>query len=273
MITETKIDDSFPIGNFLIGGFSKPYKLDCDSLVGGILLYFREDIPANLIEIETKRIEGIYVEINLRNDKWLINCLYNPHKNMIGNHLRALSEKLDIYSTSYDNFFILGDFNINIEEQHIKGFCDNYSLKSLIRQPTSYKSPSNPSCIDLILTKSTQKFQSTCVLETGPTKIIKSNPDIFSDFLYVSINNSIKSSLFPSCLKTADITPIYKKGKKDLKDNYRPVSIYRFYQSCMKKACSSKYPNFSKIFSQKNNVDSGKATAFSNAREMKNICR
>ena len=36
MITETKIDDSFPIGNFLIGGFSKPYKLDCDSLVGGV---------------------------------------------------------------------------------------------------------------------------------------------------------------------------------------------------------------------------------------------
>ena len=251
MITETKIDDSFPIGNFLIGGFSKPYKLDCDSLVGGILLYFREDIPANLIEIETKRIEGIYVEINLRNDKWLINCLYNPHKNMIGNHLRALSEKLDIYSTSYDNFFILGDFNINIEEQHIKGFCDNYSLKSLIRQPTSYKSPSNPSCIDLILTKSTQKFQSTCVLETGPTKIIKSNPDIFSDFLYVSINNSIKSSLFPSCLKTADITPIYKKGKKDLKDSYRPVSILpvlsKLYERSMFKQISEFFEN---IFSK-----------------------
>ena len=58
-----------------------------------------------------------------------------------------------------------------------------------------------------------------------PTKIIKSNSDIFSYFLYVSINSSIKSSLFPSCLKMADITPIYKKGKRDLKDNYRSVSI------------------------------------------------
>ena len=104
MISETKIDDGFPLGNFLIGGFSKPYRLDRDSLGGCILLYVREDIPTNLTEVETKPIEGFYVEINLRNDKWLINCSYNPHKNMIGNHPRALSEKLDLYSTSYDNF-------------------------------------------------------------------------------------------------------------------------------------------------------------------------
>ena len=121
------------------------------------MLYVREDIPKNITEVETKPIEGFYVAINLGNDKWLISCLGNdkwlitcscsPHKNMIGNHLRALSEKLDIYSTSYDNFISLGDFNIEMEEQQIKDFCDNYSLKSLIRQPTCYKSPSNPTCI------------------------------------------------------------------------------------------------------------------------------
>ena len=81
-------------------------------LGGGILLYVREDILTNLIEVETKPIEGFFVEINMRNDKWLINCSYNPHKNMIGNHLCALSKKLDLYSTSYDNFIISGDFNI-----------------------------------------------------------------------------------------------------------------------------------------------------------------
>ena len=32
----------------------------------------------------------------------------------------------------------------------------------------------------------------------------------------------------------------------------------------MKEACSSKYPNFLKIFSQKINVDSGKATGHNN---------
>ena len=70
MISETKIYGSFPLGNFLIDGFSKPYRLDCDLLGGGILLYVREGIPINLLEVETKPIESFYVEINLRNDKW-----------------------------------------------------------------------------------------------------------------------------------------------------------------------------------------------------------
>ena len=58
-----------------------------------------------------------------------------------------------------------------------------------------------------------------------PTKIIKGNADIFADYLCSSINDSIKSSTFPSCSKVADVTPIYKKGRKYMKENYRPVSI------------------------------------------------
>ena len=84
-----------------------------------------------------------------------------------------------------------------------------------------------------------------------PTKIIKSNSDIFSDFQYKSINSSIKSSLFLSCLKTADIMPIYKKGKRDLKDNYRPVSILpvlsKLYERSMFKQISEFFEN---IFSK-----------------------
>ena len=44
------------------------------------------------------------------------------------------------------------------------------------------------------------------------SKIIYNNLDIFNNFLCVSINSSIKYSLLSSYLKTADITPIYKKG-------------------------------------------------------------
>ena len=58
--------------------------------------------------------------------------------------------------------------------------------------------------------------------------------------------------MFPSCLKTADMTPVYKKGKKDLKDNHRPVSILpvlsKLYERSMFKQISELFENiFSKI--------------------------
>ena len=58
-----------------------------------------------------------------------------------------------------------------------------------------------------------------------PTKIIKENLDIFSNFICESISNSIKSSIIPSCSKHADVTPLHKKCNKNSKENYRPVSI------------------------------------------------
>ena len=47
---------------------------------------------------------------------------------------------------------ILGNFNVETDDQNMKTFCDSYSLKSLIIQPTCYKTPSYPKFIDLILT-------------------------------------------------------------------------------------------------------------------------
>ena len=58
-----------------------------------------------------------------------------------------------------------------------------------------------------------------------PTKIIKENAEIFTDIIHPCFNHCIETGTFPNCLKNADITPIHKRGSKNLKDNYRPVSI------------------------------------------------
>ena len=92
MIRERKIDESFPVGNFLLPEFSVPYRSDHDSKGGGILLYAREDIPSNLLSIENKLIEGFYIELNFHKNKWLVNCSYNPHKSSTDNRLLALSD-------------------------------------------------------------------------------------------------------------------------------------------------------------------------------------
>ena len=98
MVSETKIDDSFPTDNFVIDGYSTPYRLDRNSNGGEISLYIREDIRSYVNATEKKPVESFYVKLNLRNEKYLINCSYNPQKASISNHLVTLEKFLDLHS-------------------------------------------------------------------------------------------------------------------------------------------------------------------------------
>ena len=77
-------------------GFIAPYRSDRDSNGGAIILHKREDITSNLLATDKEPIESLYVELNLRNEQYLINYSYNPHKTMKKNHLAILSNFLDV---------------------------------------------------------------------------------------------------------------------------------------------------------------------------------
>ena len=66
MISETKIDEGFPLDEFKINGVNALSRLDRNSNDGGVMLFVREDIPAKLIAFETPPVEGLYVELKLR---------------------------------------------------------------------------------------------------------------------------------------------------------------------------------------------------------------
>ena len=58
-----------------------------------------------------------------------------------------------------------------------------------------------------------------CKGHDTPVKLIKSNKDLFSHFIYHNFNNSFFSSNFPSNLKAADILPTHKnKDKSDIEN-------------------------------------------------------
>ena len=46
-------------------------------------------------------------------------------------------------------------------------FCELYGLDNLIKKPTCYKNPVNPSSIDVILTNKIEMFQNSMAIETG----------------------------------------------------------------------------------------------------------
>ena len=167
LISETKLDDSFPSSQFSIAGFSQPIRMDRNEYGGGIMLYLREDIPFKEIKSDMDNVEGIFVEINLRKNKWLLFGSYNPQKSNGLKILESLGNNLNRFMSQYDNLLLLGDFNMEPQENILMGFCECYNLKNLVKEPTCFKNPRNPSCIDLILTNRRTMFQNTSVIETG----------------------------------------------------------------------------------------------------------
>ena len=84
LISETKLDASFPSSQFIRDGFTPPYRLDRTQHGGGIMLFIREGIPSKLLNADNFfEIENLLVEINRRSKKWLISGSYNLHLNSI----------------------------------------------------------------------------------------------------------------------------------------------------------------------------------------------
>ena len=113
------------------------------------------------------KLQSNFVEIALRYGCSLVNlshvfrtpldgcfCWSVANRENIENHLRTLSKSMALYSSSYENLMIMGDFNVCMEEISMSGFCDTFGLKSLTKDATWYQNLENPSSIDLILTNS-----------------------------------------------------------------------------------------------------------------------
>ena len=172
MISETKVDDSFPDGQVFIDGFGAPFRLDRNRNGGGIMLFFRNDNPAKVVSTDDRPIESFYVELNFRNKKWLLNCSYSPKHSGIESHLDSLSKSIDSLSSKYDNFILKINFiNSCMKDSSMRTFGEIYKLRNL--EPTCFKNPESPTCIDLILTNKPLSFNNTCLIETGLSDFYK----------------------------------------------------------------------------------------------------
>jgi len=183
MVSETKIDDSFPLTQFEIEGYIQ-YRRDRDSQGGGIIIYIREEIPSREIELQSnpEDLETLFIEINIRKTKWLLIAGYNPKKENISYFLNHVGVEIDKLLVNYGNIFMLGDLNSTILERPMINFCETYNLRNLIKEPTCYKNPNNPSSIDVMLTNMSKSFQSSTTLETGLSDFHKMTITVLKTF-------------------------------------------------------------------------------------------
>ena len=64
----------------------------------------------------------------------------------------------------YENFVLLGDFNMSSENPNLKNFMYSFDLDSVIDSPTCYKSI-NPFCINLVLANKKNHFMNSTTCE------------------------------------------------------------------------------------------------------------
>ena len=61
-------------------------------------------------------------------------------------------------------------------------FCDIYSSKNLMKEPTCFKNLANPKCIDLMLINRHRSFLTLCVIETGLSNFHKMTVAVVRSF-------------------------------------------------------------------------------------------
>ena len=84
-----------------------------------------------------------------------------------------------------------------------------------------------------------------------PVKVLRENAEFFAAQICDQFNEAICSSKFPATFKFANVTPVFKEGIRNLKDNYSPISILPIISKIFEKlVCRQLSNHFNDIFSK-----------------------
>ena len=97
------------------------------------MLFVREETPSKLLSAykPNSSVENVFIKMNLRSKKWLLSCSYNPNLTLLNNHIQNISRGIDVYSSKYDNFIVLGDFNAETSNTTVSEFWTKWHLSCL----------------------------------------------------------------------------------------------------------------------------------------------
>ena len=118
---------------------------------------------------------------------------------------------------------LLRDLNVESSDPLLNDFCNVYNLFTLVKEPTCFKNPYNPSCIDLFLTNRPRSFQNILTIETSISdshKMVitvmkvfykKQKPNIIQYRSYKNVDNQVfyrelKSELLKIDLNNAELS-------------------------------------------------------------------
>ena len=117
-----------------------------------------------------------------------------------------------------------------------------------------------PSTISTKISISNVPLSFNTTLQIANHYQLKENSDIFSNFIFENLNDSISHSVFPSALKLANTTPVQRKVQNVKKIITDPSVAYQIYLKYMKGFSLNKFQNILNNFFPNINVDSEKVS-------------
>lgn len=156
VFSETWLSNGRKTEDIMIPNFDAPYRKDRDGrLGGGVAIYIKSGLSTHaLTNLIDGDIEGLCVEINVRNHKFLLCGIYRP-PNVASEYWDSIERTFENLNTSpIKDLIIVGDFNCNMKENNIPNRMHNlilsYDLCQLIDQPTHFTEHSS-TIIDLAI--------------------------------------------------------------------------------------------------------------------------
>ena len=114
------------------------------------------------------------LEINLRNKKKILVIGFcKPPSLNDAYFMDQLPGALSFCTTIYDNFLLLGDFNISHDDERLKEFCNSFFFRSSYQKTKLLHGYYHPFSIDHIVTIMTSVLMRTCTVEMGISDYFK----------------------------------------------------------------------------------------------------
>ena len=116
VISETKLDSSFPSAQFHLGNYEIRKRRDRDKSGGGLTEFVKKGIIIKrLKDLETNLSDTICTEITISKKRWFCMNVYRPPSSTnIDTFFAELAVFLSKAVNKFDNLIVMGDFNIDI---------------------------------------------------------------------------------------------------------------------------------------------------------------
>ena len=114
VLSETKLDNSFPCAQFQIADYEIRARRNRNQCGGGLIEFVKKGLICKRLKIfETVNSECICSELTISNKKWVYLSVYRPpSQKTLKLFFDELSSCLDKASETYENFIVMGGFNL-----------------------------------------------------------------------------------------------------------------------------------------------------------------